>query len=49
VRCVLVSGSDRGAWAPLVARGIVDQALPKPLGMADLIALVEGADGRAKR
>jgi DNA-binding NtrC family response regulator len=46
VRCVLVSGSVRDAWAHLLERGIVDHALPKPLDMDDLIALVEGPDGR---
>ena len=46
VRCVLVSGSDRDAWAHLLERGIVEQALRKPLDMDDLIALVEGPDGR---
>jgi DNA-binding NtrC family response regulator len=41
VRCVLISGSDRAAWAHLLQRGIVDSALPKPFRIADLIALVE--------
>jgi DNA-binding NtrC family response regulator len=49
VRCVLVSGSDREAWAHLLERGIVDRALPKPIHVADLIALVEGLDGKPKR
>ena len=49
VRCVLVSGSDRTTWAQLLERGIVDDALRKPFRVVDLIALVEGPDGRAKR
>ena len=49
VRCVLVSGSDRGEWAYLLERGIVNQALRKPLDVAGLIALVEGPDRLATR
>jgi two-component system nitrogen regulation response regulator NtrX len=49
VRCILVSGSERGAWAHLLERGIVDQAVQKPLHVADLIALVEAPNGKAKR
>jgi two-component system nitrogen regulation response regulator NtrX len=41
VRCVLVSGSDRAAWAHLLERGMVESVLAKPFCMADLIAMVE--------
>jgi hypothetical protein len=44
-RCVLISGSPRHEWAPLVDRKLVEDVLTKPFDALDLVALVEGSRG----